>query len=292
MFLSSSKWNLSSEQDDAMNRTIRDKALLNNGVGMPYLGLGVYLAASGTETQQAVQWALEVGYRHIDTATIYGNERDVGIAVQRSDLAREEIFVTTKLWNSDHGYDHTLRAFEDSLNKLGLSYADLYLIHWPVDGLRDQSWKALLTLLDEGRCRAIGVSNYTIRHLEELLAQSPIAPAVNQVEFSPFLFQNDLLEFCRSHAIQLEAYSPLTRSQKFSHPVISALAAKYGKTPAQIMLRWALQHDVVVIPKSANRQRIGENAGVFDFDITPEDLARLDACDENFRVSWDPSNTP
>ncbi|UCH11193.1 MAG: aldo/keto reductase [Fidelibacterota bacterium] len=275
-----------------MNRTIWDKARLNNGIEMPFLGLGVYLAAAGNETRQAIQWSLEAGYRHIDTAKIYGNERDVGLAIQHSDLPREEIFVTTKLWNSDHGYDNTLRAFEDSLGRLGLSYVDLYLIHWPVEGLRAQSWKALLTLLEEGTCQAVGVSNYTIHHLKELLADSPVVPAVNQVEFSPFLYQQELLEFCRTHSIQLEAYSPLTRCQKFHHPTITSLADKYGQTPAQIMIRWALQHDVVVIPKSADRQRIRENAAVFDFDITPDDMARLNACDENFRVSWDPTNTP
>ncbi|UCD38346.1 MAG: aldo/keto reductase [Fidelibacterota bacterium] len=275
-----------------MPRTIKDKARLNSGIEMPYLGLGVYLAASGTEAQQAIQWALEAGYRHIDTAKIYGNERDVGLAIRQSELSRENIFVTTKLWNSDHGYDNTIRAFEDSLHRLGLSYVDLYLIHWPVEGLRSESWKAMITFLEEGTCRAIGVSNYTIPHLQELLSESSVIPAVNQVEFSPFLYQKDLLEFCRAHAIQVEAYSPLTRGAKFNHPTISSIVEKYGRTPAQVMIRWALQHDLVVIPKSANRRRIQENADVFDFEILPEDMALLDACHEDYRVSWDPSNAP
>ncbi len=275
-----------------MDKTLPSTARLNNGVEMPYLGLGVYLAAPGTEAQNAIRYALETGYRHIDTAKLYGNERDVGIASQKSGIPREEIFITTKLWNSDHGYDQTMRACQESLNELGLSYVDLYLIHWPEEELRIETWKAMITLREEGKCRAIGVSNYTIRHLEELLADSPVVPAVNQVEFSPFLYQKDLLDFCRKNGIQLEAYAPLTRRQKFDHPAITSLAAKYGKTAAQIMIRWPLQHDVVVIPKSANRQRISENADVFDFEISSEDMALLDSLNEDFRVSWDPSNAP
>ncbi len=275
-----------------MDKTLPSTARLNNGVEMPYLGLGVYLAAPGTEAQNAIRYALETGYRHIDTAKLYGNERDVGIASQKSGIPREEIFITTKLWNSDHGYDQTMRACQESLNELGLSYVDLYLVHWPERELRGETWKAMITLREEGKCRAIGVSNYTIRHLEELLADSPVVPAVNQVEFSPFLYQKDLLDFCRKNGIQLEAYAPLTRRQKFDHPAITSLAAKYGKTAAQIMIRWPLQHDVVAIPKSANRQRISENADVFDFEISSEDRALLDSLNEDFRVCWDPSNAP
>ncbi len=257
---------------------------------MPYLGLGVYLAGPGAEAQNAIRYALEAGYRHIDTAKIYGNERDVGIALKKSGIPREEIFVTTKLWNSDHGYDETIRACQESLMTLGLSYVDLYLIHWPEEELRIETWKAMITLQEEGKCRAVGVSNYTIRHLEELLADSPVVPTVNQVEFSPFLYQKDLLDFCRTNEIQLEAYAPLTRRQRLNHSTITSIAAKYGKTAAQIMIRWSLQHDVVVIPKSVNQRRIYENADVFDFEISSEDMALLDSLNEDLRICWDPSD--
>jgi len=275
-----------------MDKTLTSTARLNNGVEIPYLGLGVYLAGPGAGTRNAVQYAFQAGYRHIDTASSYGNEREVGTAVKNSRIPREEIFITTKLWNSDHGYDRTITACQESLRELGLPYIDLYLIHWPVEKLRNETWKAMIALQEEGRCGAIGVSNYAIRHLEELLADSPVVPAVNQVEFSPFLYQKDLLDFCRSCGIQLEAYSPLTRGKKLNHPTIASLASEYGKTPAQIMIRWPLQHDVVVIPKSADQQRIYENADVFDFEISSKDLALLDSLNENFRVCWDPSNAP
>ncbi len=275
-----------------MDKTLTSTARLNNGVEIPYLGLGVYLAGSGAGTRNAVQHALQAGYRHIDTASSYGNEQEVGIALQKNRIPREKVFITTKLWNSDHGYDETIQACQESLATLGLSYMDLYLIHWPVEKLRNEAWKAMIALQEEGKCRAIGVSNYTIRHLEELLADSPVVPAVNQVEFSPFLYQKDLLDFCRSCGIQLEAYSPLTRGKKLNHPTITSIADRYGKTAAQIMIRWPLQHDVVVIPKSADQRRIYENADVFDFEISSEDLALLDSLNEDFRVCWDPSNAP
>jgi diketogulonate reductase-like aldo/keto reductase len=265
---------------------------LNNGVSIPIIGLGVYQTATGGETVRAVRDAIEMGYRHIDTAKAYDNERDVGRAVNESGVPREEIFITTKLWNSDHGYDSTKRAFDESRRQLGMSYIDLYLIHWPVEGLRSESWRAMVEILERGDCRAIGVSNYTISHLEELLASSPIIPAVNQVEFSPFLYQRDLLGFCRDKGIQLEAYSPLTQGKKLKHPTLVALAGKYGKTPAQILIRWAIEHELVVIPKSARRSRIEENADVFDFHISPDDLAALDGLDEGFRTCWDPTNAP
>ena len=271
-------------------KSIMDTATLNNDIEIPWLGLGVYLTAPGTECQNAVRVALDADYRHVDTAKIYGNEKDVGNAVRESGIAREEIFITTKLWNSDHGYDRAIMACEESLRRLGMPYVDLYLIHWPVEGLRSESWKALIRLQEEGKCRSIGVSNYTVHHLEELLAESPVVPAVNQVEFSPFLYQQVLLTYCRSKGIQLEAYSPLTRGRKFNHPDITAVATKYAQTPAQILIRWCLQHDVVVIPKSAHRHRILENADVFNFQISGEDMALLDSLNENFRVSWNPTN--
>jgi diketogulonate reductase-like aldo/keto reductase len=271
---------------------IDTKVKLNNGVEMPLFGLGTFQMRSGKETQQAVLTALEAGYRLIDTAQMYGNEEDVGIAVKKSGVPREEIFITTKLWNSEHGYQKTLNACEESLEKLGLSYVDLYLIHWPVQGLRNETWKAMVTLLEGGKCRAIGVSNYMIRHLEELLANSMTVPAVNQVEFSPYLYLSDLLEFCRKHKIQLEAYSPLTKGYKLNDKKLAAIAKKYSKTPAQILIRWTLQKDVVVIPKSSHKERILENADVFDFEISPEDMKLLDSFNQNMRTSWDPTTIP
>lgn len=271
--------------------TIQSVVTLNNGITMPRFGLGVYQARPNGEAQQAVRWALDAGYRLIDTARFYGNENAIGEAVRNSGLPREEIFVTTKLWNNDHGYDRALKAFAESQRALGLGVIDLYLIHWPVSTLRQESWRALETLYAEGKCRAIGVSNYTIRHLKELLETATVVPAVNQVEFSPYLYQKELLDFCNAHNIQVEAYSPLTKGHKLGDPKLAAIARHYGKSPAQILIRWALEHDVVVIPKSTNHDRIRENAAVFDFELSPEDIAKLNAFSENLRVSWDPTNT-
>lgn len=262
---------------------------LNNGVEMPVLGLGVWQVQTGNECRRAVLWALEAGYRHIDTARIYGNEKDVGAAIRDSGLPRAEIFVTTKLWNGDQGYEKALRAFDHSLSALGLEYVDLYLIHWPVPGTREDSWRALQHILEEGRSRAIGVSNYTDRHLAELLSWADVPPAVDQVEFSPYLYQVDLLEYCRGHGIQLEAYSPLTRGRQLKDVKLVNVARRVGHTPAQVLIRWAMQHDLVVIPKSVRHARIVENAAVFDFSLSAEDMAVLDALDESHRFAWDPS---
>ncbi len=275
-----------------MALSVDARVTLADGTKMPVLGLGVWRAASGKETQRAVATALDVGYRLIDTAKLYGNERDVGRAVRASKIPRDEIFITTKLWNTDHGSEAALRAFEQSRRELGVDSIDLYLIHWPVPGLRQESWKALLDLKEKGLARSIGVSNYTIRHLEELLSASPIPPSVNQVEFHPFLYQADLLAFCQGHRIQLEAYSPLTRGHRLDHPVIKAVAADYRRTPAQILIRWGLQHGLVVIPKSVRPERIRENAQVFDFELSGTDMARLDALDERSHVAWDPDDLP
>jgi diketogulonate reductase-like aldo/keto reductase len=275
-----------------MTMTINSRLRLNNGVEIPYLGLGVYLASAGKEIQQAVHHALQVGYRLFDTASMYENEYDVGKVIRESPIPREEIFVTTKLWNSDHGYDKSIKAFHKSLNTLSLKYIDLYLIHWPVEELRRESWRALETLLETEKCRAIGVSNYMIHHLEELFGYAKVLPAVNQVEFTPFLYLKELLDFCRSHQIQLESYSPLTRGKKFNHPLLQELSRKYQKTPAQILIRWNLQQEVVVIPKSSRPERIEENAAVFDFTISLEDMELLNQLDQNYRVSWNPSQMP
>jgi methylglyoxal/glyoxal reductase len=275
-----------------MPKTIQSTAKLNNGVEMPYLGLGVWQASPGSETRDAVRWALEVGYRHIDTAHMYGNEHDVGVAIRDSGVPRSDVFVTTKLWNSDHGYDKALKAFEQSRKALGIEQVDLYLIHWPVPKLRKDSWKALETLCRDGKCRAIGVSNYNIEHIDEVLSQATIVPAVNQVEFHPFLYQKELLAHCRKNGIQLEAYSPLTRGNRLTDPRIAGIAKKHGKTAAQVLIRWALEHDLVVIPKSANRDRIRENAGVFDFSLSAAEVSALDALSENLHIAWDPSGEP
>jgi diketogulonate reductase-like aldo/keto reductase len=278
-----------------MNLTISSTVRLNNGVEMPSFGLGTFRSEKGLPTQNAVRWALEAGYRHVDTAAAYGNEEDVGIALRQSGIDRHQVFVVTKVWNDNQGYDSTLRAFDASLERLGLEYVDLYLIHWPVTKLRGQTWKALEKLYEQGKCRAIGVSNYMIRHLKELLAESPIVPAVNQVEFSPFLYRKELLDYCRVKGIQLEAYSPLSRGRKLGDPRLAAIAARYGKTPAQVAIRWALQHELVVIPKSIHRERILENAQVFNFEITAEDMQALDALNENYSViqpDWDPETSP
>ncbi len=265
------------------------KVKLNNGVGMPILGLGTWQLNSGKETEEIVLYALKAGYRLIDTAEIYGNEGSVGKAFNKSGIPREEVFITTKLWNSDHGYESAMAACERSLKRLDLSYIDLYLIHWPVTDLRNKTWKAMETLLEEGKCRAIGVSNYMIRHLEKLLDSSLTVPAVNQVEFSPYLYQKGLLEFCYSHGIQLEAYSPLTRGRKLNDPKLVSIARRYHKSTAQILIRWILQRGIVAIPKSSKEENVSDNTSVFDFTISPEDMSALDSFNENLRIGWDPS---
>lgn len=275
-----------------MTLSLTSKLTLNNGVSIPVLGLGVFQADRGEETRQAVRWALAAGYRHIDTAKIYGNEADVGAALRDSGVPREEVFVTTKLWNADHGYDRTLRACQESLRRLGLTHVDLYLVHWPVQGLRLDTWRAMETLLDEGKCRAIGVSNYMIRHLEELLSQGRVKPAVNQIELSPFLYPQDLVRFCQERAIVLEAYSPLTKGMRLAHPAIVATAKKVGRTPAQVLIRWALEHGFVVLPKSVKEARIAENRSVFDFTLGPEEMRVLDGLDEGLHTGWDPTRAP
>ncbi len=265
---------------------------LNNGISMPVLGLGVYLMRPGQETYQAVRTALEIGYRLIDTASFYGNENDVGRAVKDSAVPREEVFITTKLWNDDHGYDPALLAFDASLRRLGLGYIDLYLIHFPVKNLRNESWRAMEKILKSGRARAIGVSNYTERHLKDLLSRSSVVPAVNQIEFSPFLYQRELLDFCRKQRIQVEAYAPLTAGRRLDDPRITEIATKLGRTNAQILLRWAIQHEVVAIPKSTHPGRITENSQVFDFELTQEEMFALDGLYDGFRSSWNPTMVP
>jgi diketogulonate reductase-like aldo/keto reductase len=269
--------------------TIDSTVKLNNNIEIPRLGLGVYLSKPGKKTFDAVTWAIEAGYKHIDTAKAYKNEGDVGKAIKETGIKREEIFVTTKLWNEDQGYESALKAFDRSLEDLGFDYVDLYLIHWPVEKKRKDSWRALEKIYQDGRAKSIGVSNYTIRHLKDLESYSGIKPVINQVEFHPFLYQKDLLDYCKIKDIQLEAYSPLTKGERLDDPKLNEIAETYSKTPAQIMIKWSLQHDMVVIPKSVHKNRIIENAQVFDFEISFEDMEMLDALNEDLRLAWDPS---
>jgi diketogulonate reductase-like aldo/keto reductase len=271
---------------------ITTKIKMNNGVAIPVLGLGTYLSRPGNDTYVAVRYALDSGYRHIDTAAMYANEKDVGKAVKDSKIPREEIFITTKVWNEDQGYGKTLKAFDESLIKLDSGYIDLYLIHWPLRELRRETWKALEKKYHEGKVRSIGVSNYTVRHLDELLLNCSVNPAVNQVELSPYLQQPELLEYCSQKDIVVQAYSPLVRGRKFDDVRLIGLAHKYSKTPAQILIRWSLQMNTVTLPKSVRKEKIEENVNVFDFNLSNEDLEFMKTFDESFRIAWNPSNIP
>ncbi|TNC25491.1 aldo/keto reductase [Amycolatopsis alkalitolerans] len=262
---------------------------LNNGVSIPQLGFGVYQVPPA-DTANVVQTALETGYRAIDTAALYGNEAGVGEAIRAAGLLREELFITTKLWNRDQGYDRALRAFDKSMAKLGLDQLDLYLIHWPAPG-RDayvDSWRALEKLYADGRVRAIGVSNFHVPHLRRLFDETEIVPAVNQIELHPNLPQAGLRTFHAGHGIVTEAWSPLARGGVLREPLITGLSAKYGKTPAQIVLRWHLQLGNVVIPKSVTPARIRENFDVFDFELAPDDLLTIGELDNGRRTGPDP----
>ena len=263
-----------------INSTVK----LNNGVEMPLLGFGTW-GLTAKKTVQATLWALEKGIRHIDTAAIYGNEKRVGLAIKDSGIPREKFFITTKVWNAAQGYESTLKAFEESILKLNVSYVDLYLIHWPVSDLTLESWKALEKLYEDKKTRAIGVSNYTIHHLNEHFEHFTTVPTVNQVEFSPFLYQKDLLDYCISHDIVVEAYSPLTQGTKFDNVTLVTIGNKYGKSPAQILIRWGLQHNIVQIPKSANENHIAENVDVFDFLLDENDMKELDNLNEDHRTN-------
>ncbi len=263
---------------------------LHNGVAMPYLGLGVYLANNDQEVVDAIHWALDKGYRHIDTASIYKNEEGVGRAIKESTIPREDIFVVSKVWNADQGFESTLKAFEDSLNRLQLDYLDLYLIHWPVQGKYVDTWKALEKLYQEKKIRAIGVSNFMKHHLEDLMEHTTIVPMVNQMEFHPHLVQQDLVDFCEHHKIQYEAWSPMMQGKIFELSILDDFAKKYQKTVAQIVLRWNLQKGVITIPKSVKKERIDSNADLFDFELSQEDVRRIDALDKNLRTGPDPDN--
>ena len=269
---------------------IKGTVTLSNGVSMPYLGLGVFGINEGNELINAVKHALNTGYRHIDTASMYQNEPGVGRGIKESGVPREEVFVTTKVWNTDQGYDQTLRAFERSIDRLGFEYVDLYLIHWPVPGKYKATWKALEELYRQGRVKAIGVSNFLKHQLVDLLTVCEIKPMVNQMEFHPYLVQPSLLDFCRKNQIQYEAWSPIIKGKVTNIEVLRLLGEKYGKSSVQVVLRWDLQKGVVTIPKSSNPDRIKSNADLFDFELSEEDMKRIDLLDRYSRIGPDPDN--
>ncbi|WP_251553955.1 aldo/keto reductase [Neobacillus muris] len=277
-----------------MIHNLQDTVTLHNGVQMPGFGIGVFKVEEGPELVHAVKFAIKHGYRSIDTAAIYGNEEGVGQAIreglQETGLSREELFITSKVWNSDLGYESTLAAYETSLKKLGLDYLDLYLIHWPVEGKFKEAWRALETLYKQGRVKAIGVSNFQVHHLEDLMKDAEIKPMINQVEYHPKLTQKEVQSYCLEHGIQLEAWSPLMQGQLLEHPALKEIADKYHKTVPQIILRWDLQNGVITIPKSTKEHRIVENSSVFDFSLSKEDMDQINALNENHRVGPDPDN--
>jgi diketogulonate reductase-like aldo/keto reductase len=269
---------------------LQSTTTLHNGVRMPWFGLGVFKTKEGDEVINSVKAALEIGYKSIDTAAIYGNEEGVGKGIAQSGVPREELFITTKLWNADQGYESALAAFDKSMDKLGLDYLDLYLIHWPVPskGKYKEAWKALEKLYKDGRVRAIGVSNFKIHHLEDIISDCEIKPMVNQVEYHPVFAQKELHEFCKKEQIQLEAWSPLMQGGLLDDSTVGEIAKKHGKSNAQIILRWDLQNEVVTIPKSTKAHRIAENADIFDFELSKEDMEKMSTLDQGKRMFADP----
>ncbi|WP_339205644.1 aldo/keto reductase [Paenibacillus sp. FSL K6-3182] len=275
-------------------KNLQDTTTLHNGVQMPWFGLGVFKVEDGSELVESVKAAIKNGYRSIDTAAIYVNETGVGQGIREAmaeyNVTREELFVTSKVWNADLGYESTLAAYETTLNKLGLDYLDLYLIHWPVEGKFQEAWRALETLYKDGRVKAIGVSNFQIHHLETLIKDAAVKPMINQVELHPQLTQKELIDYCKKQGIQIEAWSPLMQGQLLDHPVLKEIAEKHNKSIAQVILRWDLQHGIVTIPKSTKEHRIIENSNLFDFELSESELSRIDALNQNLRVGPDPDN--
>lgn len=277
-----------SHMDGQLPQDLSSTVQLSNGVAIPWVGLGVFKSPPGKETQQAVRWALEIGYRHIDTAAFYQNEADVARGLAESGVSRERVFLTTKVWNADQGFEQTMKAFDRSRRNLGVDVVDLYLVHWPVKGKFHETWRALEKLLADGKVRAIGVSNFLVHHLEELRRSSSVLPVINQVEFHPFLVQKDLLDYDTRVGIRHEAWSPLTRGRRLDDPVVTSIARKHGKTNAQVVLRWDLQLGVVTIPKSVHKERILENSRLFDFQLDEEDMGRLTGLDAGARIGPNP----
>ena len=277
-----------------MVKNLQDTTTLHNGVKMPWFGLGVFKVEEGPELVHAVKVAIKHGYRSIDTAAIYENEEGVGQGIREglkeAGISREDLFVTSKVWNADLGYESTIAAYEKSLQKLGLEYLDLYLIHWPVEGKYKEAWRALETLYKEGKVKAIGVSNFQIHHLKDLMEDAEVKPMVNQVECHPRLTQKEVQAFCKEQGIQLEAWSPLMQGELLDNEVLQAIATKHGKSVAQVILRWDLQNGIVTIPKSTKEHRIVENSTVFDFELTEEEMNQIDGLNQNHRVGPDPDN--
>jgi len=271
-----------------MIKSIENKVKLHNGVEIPQFGLGVFKVEEGQTVIDTVKAALSYGYRSIDTAAIYGNEEGVGTAIKESAISRSDLFITTKLWNDDQGYDRTLKAFETSLRKLDLEYIDLYLIHWPGKDKYLETWKAFERLYAEGLVRAIGVSNFHEHHLEKLLANANEKPTVNQIELHPRLSQENLRDYCKDKDIKVEAWSPLAKGRLLNEPTINYIANKHGKTPAQVILRWHLQNDIIVIPKSITPARLQENADIFDFQLSLDEINQLDQLNMNERTGSNP----
>ncbi|WP_309520723.1 MULTISPECIES: aldo/keto reductase [Peribacillus] len=277
-----------------MKMNLQDTTTLHNGVEMPWFGLGVFKVEEGPELVNAVKVAIKHGYRSIDTAAIYENEEGVGQGIREglkeAGISREDLFVTSKVWNADLGYESAIAAYEKSLQKLGLEYLDLYLIHWPVEGKYKEAWRALETLYKEGKVKAIGVSNFQIHHLKDLMEDAEVKPMVNQVECHPRLTQKEVQAFCKEQGIQLEAWSPLMQGELLDNEVLQAIATKHGKSVAQVILRWDLQNGIVTIPKSTKEHRIVENSTVFDFELTAEEMNQIDGLNQNHRVGPDPDN--
>ncbi|NQT58708.1 MAG: aldo/keto reductase [Bacteroidetes bacterium] len=265
---------------------LRETVKLSNGVEIPRIGFGTFKIDDGDDVKSAVLSALKTGYRHIDTAAIYGNEKGVGEAIRESGIARNELFVTSKLWNSDQGYESTLRAFDKSLELLGMDYLDLYLIHWP-KAFNKESWRALIKLYNDKRVRAVGVSNFKGKHLDEIIDDSGIVPMVNQVELHPRFNQKEIRDYCAQKNIVVEAWGPLMQGKIFSEPLFIELAEQYGKTIAQVALRWHYQLDVVTLPKSVKPERMQDNVEIFDFSISDGDMNRIAALSPG-RVGPDP----
>lgn len=264
----------------------------NDGKTIPQIGLGVFLMKDKAEFMQAIQWAIEAGYRHFDTAAFYGNEQWLGEALKNSGLKREDFFITSKVWNCDHGYDKTKVAFENSRQKLGLDYLDLYLIHWPADHYIE-SWQAMEELQQAGKIKSIGVSNFKEHHLENLMAHTKVKPVIDQVETHPYFQQKDLVKYLHDHDIAHEAWSPMGRGSDgiFEDTVLKDIAAKHNKTVAQVILRWHIQRHTVIIPKSVHQQRIQENFDVFDFQLNNEEMAKIATLDTGKRLYRDPDDT-
>lgn len=273
-----------------MINSLKDVKTLHNGVEMPYMGLGVYKMKEEAEAITAIKCAIAHGYRSVDTAHIYENEHIVGRAIKEAKVAREDLFITTKVWNTDQGYDSTLRAFEKSLNKLDMNYLDLYLIHWAVKDKYKETWRAMERLYDEKVVKAIGVCNFQTHHLEDLETNSNEKPVINQVELHPRLTQEPLREYCKQHEIAVEAWSPIAQGRLLEEPTLQHLAQKHGKTTAQIILRWHLQNGVVVIPKSVHEERIRENADLFNFELSMSEMSEINALNMNERIGPDPDH--